>query len=179
MNPCLPASGVKYPRGWTIKCFLIPAASRASFIKRHASIHWSGPKWQLIPTISAPKKRSKCDLVDQRDIMSWTLATVSESVLSIELVSMSILLGDSQYERRTQATPGSWVSWEERHNFWIRRFLHKSDTAISYIRSDSVGIVQQDTPKKLGETPCKGWTDCKWAAMGHKRWRCLNANWMG
>ena len=39
--------------------------------------------------------------------MSWTLATVSESVLSVELVSMSILLGDSQYERRTQATPGS------------------------------------------------------------------------
>ena len=38
---------------------------------------------------------------------------------------------------------------------------------ISYIRSDSVGIVQQDAPKQPGETLCKGWTDCIWAAMGH------------
>lgn len=56
MNPCLPASGVKYPRGWTIKCFLIPAASSASFIKRHASMDSSGPKWQLMPIISAPEE---------------------------------------------------------------------------------------------------------------------------
>ena len=42
----------------------------------------------------------------------------------------------------------------------IRRFLHKSDTAISYIRSVSVGIAQQDARKQLGETPCKGCTDC-------------------
>ena len=42
----------------------------------------------------------------------------------------------------------------------IRRFLHKSaSTATSYIRSDSVEIVQQDAPKQPGETPCKGWTD--------------------
>ena len=41
----------------------------------------------------------------------------------------------------------------------IRRFLHKSDTAISYIRSDSVGIVQQHAPKKPGKPPCKGWMD--------------------
>ena len=34
----------------------------------------------------------------------------------------------------------------------IIRFLHKSDTAISYIRSDSVGIVQRDAPKQPGET---------------------------
>ena len=35
----------------------------------------------------------------------------------------------------------------------IRRFLHKShDTAVSYIRSDSVGIVQQDAPKQPGES---------------------------
>ena len=45
----------------------------------------------------------------------------------------------------------------------IRRFLHKSDNAISYIRSGSVGIGQQDAPKQPGETPCKGWTDCIWA----------------
>ena len=49
----------------------------------------------------------------------------------------------------------------------IRRLLHKSDTAISYIRSDSVRIVQQDAPKQPGETPCKGWMDCIWVAMGH------------
>ena len=48
-------------------------------------------------------------------------------------------------------------------------FQEKSDTAISYIRSDSVGIVQQDAPKQPGETPCKGWTDCIWTAMGHQR----------
>ena len=50
----------------------------------------------------------------------------------------------------------------------IRRFLHKSDIAISYIRSGSVGIVQKDAPKQPGETPCKGWTDCIRAAMGHQ-----------
>ena len=38
---------------------------------------------------------------------------------------------------------------------------------ISYIRSDSVGIVQQDAPKQPGETLRNGWTDCIWAAMGH------------
>ena len=48
----------------------------------------------------------------------------------------------------------------------IRRFLHKSDIAISYKRSDSVGIVQQDAPKQPGETPRKGWTDCIWVAKG-------------
>ena len=47
------------------------------------------------------------------------------------------------------------------------RLLHKSDTAISYIRSDSVGIVQQDAHKQPGETPCKGWTGCILVAMGH------------
>ena len=29
------------------------------------------------------------------------------------------------------------------------------------------GHVQQDAPKQPGEPPCKGWTDCIWAAMGH------------
>ena len=38
---------------------------------------------------------------------------------------------------------------------------------ISYIRSDSVGIVQQDAPQQPVETPCKRWTDCIWAAMRH------------
>ena len=46
-------------------------------------------------------------------------------------------------------------------------YTHKSDTAISYIRSDSVRIVRQDAPKQPRETPCKGWTDCIWVAMGH------------
>ena len=32
-----------------------------------------------------------------------------------------------------------------------------------------VGIVQQDAPRQPGETPCKGWTDCIWSAMGHRR----------
>ena len=49
----------------------------------------------------------------------------------------------------------------------IRRFLHQSDTVISYIRSDSVGFVQQDAPKQPREAPRKGWTDCTWVAMGH------------
>ena len=37
----------------------------------------------------------------------------------------------------------------------IIRFLHKSDTAISYIRSDSVGTVQQDAPKQPGESQAR------------------------
>ena len=49
----------------------------------------------------------------------------------------------------------------------IRRFLHKSDTAISYIRSDSVGLLQQDAHIQRGKTPCKGWTDCIWVVMGY------------
>ena len=47
----------------------------------------------------------------------------------------------------------------------IRRLLHKSDTAISYIRSDSVEIMQQDAHKQPGETLRKGWTNCIWVAI--------------
>ena len=50
----------------------------------------------------------------------------------------------------------------------IRGLLHKSDTVISYIRPESVGIFQQDAHKEPGEIPCKGWTNCIWVAMGHK-----------
>ena len=60
-----------------------------------------------------------------------------------------------------------------------RRLLHKGDTAISHIRFDSVEIVQQDAFKQPVETPCKGWENCLRIAMGHKRRRCINANWMG
>ena len=55
----------------------------------------------------------------------------------------------------------------------------KGYTAISHIRFDSVGSVQQDAFKQPGETPCKGWADCLRIAMGHNRRRCINANWMG
>ena len=34
----------------------------------------------------------------------------------------------------------------------IRRLLHKGDTAISYVRFDSVGTVQQDALEQPGET---------------------------
>ena len=50
----------------------------------------------------------------------------------------------------------------------IRRLLHKSDTVISYIRPESVGIFQQDEHKEPGEIPCKSWTNYTWVAMGHK-----------
>ena len=39
--------------------------------------------------------------------------------------------------------------------------------------------MQQDAFKQPGETPCKGWENCLRIAMGHKRRRCINANWMG
>ena len=97
------------------------------------------------------------------NIIKWT---TSERLLGEQVVLVRSCCKCSQVVRiQVKSTPTHAIPPSEA----IRRFLHKSDTAISYIRSDSVGIVQQDTPKKLGETPCKGWTDCKWAAMGHKR----------
>lgn len=35
-------------------------------------------------------------------------------------------------------------------------------------RKASVEIVQQDAHKQPGETPCTGWTNCVWVAMGHR-----------
>ena len=94
------------------------------------------------------------------NIIKWTTSEKCSKVLRIQVKFTP-----------THAIPSSGA---------IRRPLHKSDTAsVCYIRSDSVGIVQQDAHKQPGGTSCKGWTNCTWVVMGHWRWRCLNANWMG
>jgi len=45
-------SGVLYPIGCVIKCFLIPASSNAAFMIRTVSMHTSGSKKQLTPTLT-------------------------------------------------------------------------------------------------------------------------------
>ena len=95
------------------------------------------------------------------NIIKWT---TSERLLGVQVVLVRSCCKCSEVLRiQVKSTPTHAIPPSEA----IRRFLHKSDTAISYIRSDSVGIVQQDAPKQPGETPCKGWTDCIWAAMEH------------
>ena len=95
------------------------------------------------------------------NIIKWT---TSERLLGVQVVLFRSCCKCSEVLRiQVKSTPTHAIPASEA----IRRFLHKSDTAISYIRSDSVGIVQQDVPRQPGETPCKGRTDCIWVAMGH------------
>ena len=95
------------------------------------------------------------------NIIKWTTL---ERLLGVQVVLVRSCCKCSEVLRiQGKSTPTHEIPPSEA----IRRFLHKSDTAISYIRSDSVGIVQQHAPKKPGKPPCKGWTDCIWAAMEH------------
>ena len=96
-----------------------------------------------------------------KNITKWTN---SERLLGVQVVLVRSCCKCSKVLRiQVKSTPTHEIPPSEA----IRRFLHKSDTAISYIRSDSVRIVQQHAPKKPGKPPCKGWTDCIWAAMEH------------
>ena len=95
------------------------------------------------------------------NIIKWT---TSERLLGVQVVLVRSCCKCSEVLHiQVKSTPTHEIPPSEA----IRRFLHKSDTAISYIRSDSVGIVQEHAPKKPGKPPCKGWTDCIWAAMEH------------
>ena len=95
------------------------------------------------------------------NIIKWT---TSERLLGVQVVLVRSCCKCSEVLLiQVKSTPTHEIPPSEA----IRRFLHKSDTAISYIRYDSVGIAQQDAPKNPGKPPCKGWTDCIWVTMAH------------
>ena len=52
IKPCLPASGVKYPRGWHIRYVVSrrSASTNPFFMTFKASSETKGSKWQLTPT---------------------------------------------------------------------------------------------------------------------------------
>ena len=89
-----------------------------------------------------------------KNITKWT---TSERLLGVQVVLVRSCCKCSEVLRiQVKSTLTHAIPPSE----GMRRFLHKIDTVISYIRSDSVGIAQQDAPKQPGETQCKGWTDC-------------------
>ena len=99
--------------------------------------------------------------------------TISERLLGVQVDNK---LSWTDHTANVAKSFASKLSLLRRMRFLPRK---QGDIAISHIRFDSVGIVQQDAFKQPGETPCKGWENCLRIAMGHKRRRCINANWMG
>ena len=96
------------------------------------------------------------------NIIKWT---TSERLLGVQVDNK---LSWSDHAANIAKSFASKLSLLRRMPFLSRKAIrHKSDTAINYIRFDSVGIVQQDSHKHPGQNPCKGWTNCMWVAMGH------------
>ena len=96
------------------------------------------------------------------NIIKWT---TSERLLGVQVDNK---LSWSDHAANIAKSFTSKLSLLRRMPFLSRKAIrHRSDTAISYIRSDSVGIVQQDSHKHPGQNPCKGWTNCMRVAMGH------------
>ena len=91
--------------------------------------------------------------------------TTSERLLGVQVDNK---LSWSDHAANIAKSFASKLSLLRRMPFLSRKAIrHRSDTAISYIRSDSVGIVQQDSHKHPGQNPCNGWTNCMRVAMGH------------
>lgn len=57
IKPCFPQSGVWKASGWDIRWAFSLAACKPSFISFTVSRQVSGSKWQLTPTIEAPRRR--------------------------------------------------------------------------------------------------------------------------
>lgn len=57
IKPCFPQSGVWKASGWDIRWAFSLAACKPSFISFTVSREVSGSKWQLTPTIEAPRKK--------------------------------------------------------------------------------------------------------------------------
>lgn len=55
IKPCFPQSGVWKASGWDIRWAFSLAACKPSFISFTVSREVSGSKWQLTPTIEAPR----------------------------------------------------------------------------------------------------------------------------
>ena len=110
------------------------------------------------------------------NIIKWT---TSERLLGVQVDNK---LSWSDHAANVAKSFASKLSLLRRMRFLPQKQLEDFYTKVilpSVTYSLTVVIVQQDAPKQPGETPCKGWTDCLWAAMGHQRRRRLNRNWMG
>lgn len=83
IKPCFPQSGVWKASGWHIRWAFSLAACKPSFISLTVSKEVSGSKWQLTPTIEAPRRRKVTLSHSSPGSGRWRFHSTLEAVLSI------------------------------------------------------------------------------------------------